>query len=584
MNYLSICLSLLLSLSHIVAQDATEELNAIISDIAQYERTLVEIPSTREGHPKEIIHHDHQAIQGQLLDLQVFQSRLSSIEVERLDKSQRITNEVMALKLDGLINHRKFRNYLIPFNAEGGFFNRISSNLNRLPFSSVEDLEAYSQWLPSYANWIQGYQKLMKQGIEEGIVAPKVIVKNTLAQLKPWIGENDQVHPMMAVISSDLEQPDDEKWNVAYQHVTATIEDYVLPAYKALYQFVKEEYYPVSADEPGISHISQGVDYYKSLVQYFTTLDMTPEEVFQKGQTEVKRIRAQMDDVIRQLEYKGDFREFLNYLRTDPRFYVQDGQALLSYAAWVSKKAEGQLPKLFSHLYHLPFTVEPVPDDIAPTYTSGRYVQGNKSQDRPGIYWVNTYNLPARALYNIPALTLHEAVPGHHLQIMLAAELEDLPAFRNRFYISAFGEGWGLYAEYLGEEMGMYEDPYDLFGRYTYEMWRACRLVVDVGLHYKGWSRAEAVDFLSDNTALSLHEVNTEIDRYIVWPGQALSYKIGELKIKELRETSENLLKDKFDIKEFHYRILRNGSIPLRTLEREIREWIEEKLGTDNED
>ena len=284
-----------------------------------------------------------------------------------------------------------------------------------------------------------------------------------------------------------------------------------------------------------------------------------------------------MEEIIEEVAFNGSFADFLKFLRTDPQFYVQRPEELLRHAAWLSKKAEGQLPKLFSHLYTQPFTVEPVPDAIAPTYTGGRYVSGDKDQQKPGIYWVNTYKLSSRPLYTLPALTLHEAVPGHHLQIMLAAELEDIPSFRNSFYISAFGEGWGLYAEYLGEEMGMYESPYERFGRYTYEMWRACRLVVDVGLHYKGWSRQQAVDYLAQNTALSLHEVNTEIDRYIGWPAQALSYKIGEITIKRLREQAREAMGEDFDLREFHRVILKNGSIPLNVLEKEVQLYMEEK-------
>ena len=288
-----------------------------------------------------------------------------------------------------------------------------------------------------------------------------------------------------------------------------------------------------------------------------------------------------MDSIIGHLQFEGSFNEFLNFLRTDPQFYARSPEDLLNRAAWLSKKAEGQLPKLFSELYSLPFTVEPVPIEIAPNYTAGRFVNGSRKNNRPGIYWVNTYDIKSRTLYTLPALTLHEAVPGHHLQHAIAEEIEGIPAFRNTYYISAFGEGWGLYSEYLGEEMGMYTTPYEWFGRYTYEMWRACRLVVDVGMHYKGWSRKKAEKYMTEHTALSLREVNSEIDRYIGWPGQALSYKMGELTIISLRKKAHTELRSKFDIQDFHKIILQNGSVPLPILAEVIEDYIKEVKTSD---
>lgn len=358
------------------------------------------------------------------------------------------------------------------------------------------------------------------------------------------------------------------------EKISIVMSDSVWPAYEELYDFFKGPYMAAAYEMPGISQVPNGAAYYEDRCDYFTTLDLHPDEIYETGLEEVKRIKALMEDIIKEVNFEGTFPEFVEMLRTDERFYAKSPAELLHRAAWLSKKAEGQLPRLFGQLYQIPFTVEPVPDEIAPTYTAGRYVHGSRKQDRAGIYWVNTYNLPARSLYNLPALTVHEAAPGHHLQTTIAAELEGIAPFRKSFYISAFGEGWGLYSEFLGEEMGMYEDPYDRFGRYTYEMWRACRLVVDVGLHYKGWTRQEALDYLASNTALSIHEVTTEIDRYIGWPGQAVSYKIGEITIKNLRKQAEEELGEDFEIKEFHHHILKNGSVPLPTLIREIEDWI----------
>ncbi len=569
----------------ISAQAEKEEiknLHSLFKQISDFDRSeSLSRGLSRGEHPLKVSFRSEDDYEKKLKSYQDFHSQLQVFDPDHLTDQDRISTETMALKLTGEIDQLSFKSYLIPFNAEGGFFNSLSSSIKRLPFNTVADFESYLIWLPTYPDYLNAHIALMRQGIAQGIIAPKVIVANTMKQVEPWRNRDYRGHSLTQMLLEKPSNIESKEWDEIVKNVLSVMTEKIWPAYDRLYNFLKDEYFPKAYDAPGVSNIPNGWSYYESRIAYFTTKDMSPEEVYDTGLKEVERIKTEMEGIIEEVGFEGSFSSFLDFLRTDEQFYAKTPQELLSYAAWLSKKAEGQLPKLFSHLYKLPFTVEPVPDDIAPTYTGGRYVPGSRNQDRPGIYWVNTYNLPARSLYNLPALTVHEAVPGHHLQIMISAELEDLPTFRNRFYISAFGEGWGLYSEYLGEEMGMYATPYDRFGRYTYEMWRACRLVVDVGLHVKGWTRAEAVNFLASNTALSLHEVNTEIDRYIGWPGQAVSYKIGEITIKNLRGRAEEMLEEKFDIKEFHYRILRNGSIPLPSLEREIENWIKEKMSTE---
>jgi uncharacterized protein (DUF885 family) len=281
-----------------------------------------------------------------------------------------------------------------------------------------------------------------------------------------------------------------------------------------------------------------------------------------------------MQKVVAQVGFQGSFEDFLQQLRTDPRFYARSPEELLKQAAWIAKRMDGKLPSLFRRLPRQPYGVEPVPPDIAPKYTGGRYVGAPLDGTRAGTYWVNTYALESRPLYTLEALTLHEAVPGHHLQIALAKELLGLPPFRRHAYVDAFGEGWGLYSERLGLEAGFYTDPYTNFGRLTYEMWRACRLVVDTGLHAKGWSRDQAIEFMAARTALSRHEIETEVDRYISWPGQALAYKMGELKIRELRARAEKALGERFDVRAFHDAVLENGTVPLTVLEERIDAFI----------
>ncbi|MGK0127718.1 MAG: hypothetical protein ACI87F_001232, partial [Candidatus Azotimanducaceae bacterium] len=309
---------------------------------------------------------------------------------------------------------------------------------------------------------------------------------------------------------------------------------------------------------------------------YTTSTQYTADDIHKIGLSEVVRIKGEMEKIIVDLEFKGSFDDFFKFLRTDEQFYAKTGDELLMIARDMAKRADAQLPRFFKTLPRKPYGVAPVPDAIAPKYTTGRYIGTEKDSKDPGYYWVNTHNLPSRTLYTMPALTVHEAVPGHHLQGSLNNELGDsIPQFRKDLYLSAYGEGWGLYSEFLADEMGMYTTPYEKFGQLTYEMWRACRLVVDTGIHAKGWTRDQVVNFMASNTALSLHEINTETDRYISWPGQALSYKIGELKIREMRKKAKAELGSEFDIRDFHEIVLEQGTVTLSILEDRVNAYIE---------
>ncbi|MEL6988922.1 MAG: DUF885 domain-containing protein, partial [Bacteroidota bacterium] len=411
-------------------------------------------------------------------------------------------------------------------------------------------------------------QRDLANGQAMNLSRPKVVVENCIALIDQVLNTNQD----------DLFYLDPVRSNEAYFNKTKRlIDNAIIPAYVDFKNFLQEEYLRKAPTNIGIREVANGQEIYKQRVAFFTTLDISPEEIFQIGKKEVERILNEMHSILDSLEFEGSIQDFINYLRTDPQFYAKTGEELLYKAAWITKRIEGELPKYFNKIPRVPLTVEPVPDAIAPKYTSGRYSPGSMAREKAGAYLVNTYKLESRPLYALPALTLHEGVPGHHLQIMLAAEIKDLPEFRRQTYLSAFGEGWGLYAEYLGKEAGIYETPYEDFGRLTYEMWRACRLVVDPGMHYMGWTKEEAIQFMADHTALSMHEIKTEIDRYIGWPGQAVSYKMGEIKIRELRLKAEKELAEKFDLKEFHDLVLSNGSIPLRTLERVVHNWIKSK-------
>ncbi len=347
-------------------------------------------------------------------------------------------------------------------------------------------------------------------------------------------------------------------------------------AFRGFSKFLETEYIPAARESIATVDLPNGEAYYNYLVEYHTTLPLSAEEVHQTGLDEVDRIKGEMMDIIEEVEFTGSFEEFLEFLRTDPQFFVDEPVDLLKEAMWHSKRMDGKLPELF-HIHNLPrrsYGVEPVPDHLAPRYTGGRYSLGGGT--RAGHYWVNTYDLPSRTLYTLEALTYHEAVPGHHLQIGLHQEMEDLP--RRVGGLTAYSEGWALYAERLGVDAGLYKDPYSNFGRLTYEMWRACRLVVDTGMHALEWTRDEAVDFMTQNTALSHHEIDTEINRYIAVPGQALAYKTGELKIMELREMAEEKLGNDFDIRDFHEAVLKNGPVSLPVLESQVTEYVESTL------
>lgn len=491
--------------------------------------------------------------------------KLNAVDKAGLSEDDIINRDLLLLEMENELNDINFENYLLPLNSEGGFLAGIVYDIQYATIKSDEDKKAYIDKLQNLPHYLSQQKGVLKIGIQKNKTSPKVITQRCIDFLKPYFSlpEDDNVFVYPGSGNDSL---------LAVAKII--VKDKIVPAYLDFYNFLENEYLPASTVAPGISGLAGGKSFYENKTKYFTTLDMTPDEVFNTGMKEVDRIKKEMMDVMKESGFRGTFESFLEFLRKDPQFYAKTPKELLYRATWLSKKIEGKLPQYFNTLPRMPFTVEEVPASIAPNYTGGRYSEGSYATGKPGAYWVNTYKLESRPLYVLPALTLHEAVPGHHLQIMLSRELKNVPRFRENLYISAFGEGWGLYSEFLGIEAGMYETPFENFGRLTYEMWRACRLVVDAGIHYKGWTRDQAVSFMAGNTALSLHEVNTEIDRYIGWPAQAVSYKIGEIKIRELRKKAEKTLGNKFDIKAFHDMVLSKGSIKLSTLETMVETWI----------
>ncbi len=503
---------------------------------------------------------------------------LQTIDRSKLGRQDAISYDMFAFLLEDKIAGVEHEAYLRPISADGGFHVDFVYMVGRFRFENPKAYERYLSLLEGFRDYVEANIQLMRLGLQKGKTLPRAVLEGYESYLDPHIVEDPESSYFYQPLKTLPSTLTPEEGAGLRARARAAIRESVVPAYRAFRTFLQEEYRPGAAEEIGISAQPGGAEYYAQRVHFFTTLDLSPEEIFELGQEEVRRIRAEMEAVMRSTGFGGSFAEFLRFLRTDPRFYADTPEALLKEAAWLAKTIDGKLPEVFHTLPRLPYGVAPVPEAIAPKYTGGRYIPGSYAEHRAGFYWVNTYKLESRPLYVLPALTLHEAVPGHHLQISLAAELEGLPEFRKNTYLSCFGEGWALYCEWLGRELGMYQTPYQEFGRLTYEMWRACRLVVDVGIHAKGWTRREAIDFLAQNTALSLHEVQTEIDRYIGWPGQALSYKIGELKIRELRRKAEAALGARFNLRDFHELVLQNGSIPLFVLERLVEDYIQEEL------
>jgi uncharacterized protein (DUF885 family) len=505
--------------------------------------------------------------------------RLDGMDRQTFSEEARINYDMFKRRVQDRVEEFEFKDHLIPLTAESGFHTGFARLPERVPLATTQDYENYIARLGAFGTYADQYMTLMREGIANGYVLPRVTLEGYDSTILPHVVDDPEQSVFwkpFEEFSSTVVAADHERLRDAG---LAAIRDTVIPAYRSFLAFMVDEYIPACRSTLGASELPNGTEYYAYLVRHHTTLDLTPQEVHDIGLAEVARIRGEMEAIIEELEFAGDFSEFLEFLRTDPQFFAETPEELLKEASYLAKKMDGQLPKFFKTLPRLPYGVEPVPEHIAPKYTAGRYVGAPLGSTKPGYYWVNTYALESRPLWALPALTLHEAVPGHHLQNALRQELEDLPNFRRFSGVNAYGEGWGLYSEWLGIEAGIYEDLYQHFGRLTYEMWRACRLVVDTGLHALGWSRQQVIDYMASNTALSMHEITTETDRYISWPGQALAYKIGQIKIMELRRRAEEELGEKFDVREFHDVILLNGPVPLTVLEDQIDGFIERSKG-----
>ncbi|MAK16447.1 MAG: DUF885 domain-containing protein [Gammaproteobacteria bacterium] len=499
---------------------------------------------------------------------------LSQIDPNNLSEEDQLNYRLLKSDYEISLEGRKYPGYYMRLNQRGGVQDYYLYG-NRLNFT---DLQSYKNWferVKGYTQNVRNSLEINKEGLELGYTQPKLVTRGVSAQIGAMLERDLEDHPYYKIFKNVGEVASPEDALALQNEVKNYIQNVLNPVYQEFYDFLVNEYLPESRHSIGISDVPNGKEWYEYLARYHTTTSLTPDEIHEIGLVEVAKIRAEMEEIIEQVGWEGDFNSFLQYLRTDPRFYFETGEELLQAYRAMSKEIDAFMPTLFNKLPRAPYGVIPIPMESAPFTTTAYY--NAPSEGRPGYYYANLYMPEVRPKYEIPVLSVHEAVPGHHHQISLAQEMENVPNFRKYLSITAFVEGWGLYSEQLGESMGIYDDPYDKFGQLTYDMWRAVRLVVDTGMHYKDWSREDAVNLFLENTAKTEQDINNEVDRYIAWPGQALAYKIGQLKIMELRDKSKEALGEDFDIKDFHDHMLSFGSIPLNILEEKVDEFIEAK-------
>jgi uncharacterized protein (DUF885 family) len=492
-------------------------------------------------------------------------AQLDKIPVDQLSHDEQINAAVFRTSLEAFVADGKFRGWEMPFNADSQFWSALSA---RNPYPSVEEYQRYLGRMRDIPRYFDEQIANMRAGLKRGFSVPRASLEGRDATIAAYVDADAAKNPFyepFAKMPSSIPAADQQRLQAEGRKVIAEV---VAPSYQKLLTFYRSEYLPKTRTTVAAESMPDGKAFYQAQIKEYTTTDLTPEQIHEIGLKEVARITAEMEAVKAKTGFKGDMAAFLKFLRTDPQFYAKTPDELLGFSSYVAKRVDGQLKYTIGFLPRYRSAIIPVPAAIAPTYTSGR---GGLD-----ACMMNTYDLPSRPLYQLAALTLHECNPGHSFQAAFALEAPNRPAFRRQTYFSGYGEGWGLYTEWLGTKMGIYRTPYEDFGRLSFEIWRACRLVIDTGIHHYGWTRQQAIDYLASHTALAQHDVETEVDRYISWPGQALAYKLGELTIKRMRAKAEKELGPKFDQRAFHDAFLNLGSVPLPVLEAELNRFIAE--------
>lgn len=575
MRKAALALILALAASPALADDAA--LNRLIADYQAYSLAQNPIDAASQGDRAALSRLPDNSLQADAARkaaLGELQARMKAIAPASLSPEAEINREFLAWTLDRQLQSLAFDEARMPFSSDGGFHWTMSYLVSSTPMRSIEDGRAWIDRLNAVPAYYATEIANARRGAKSGFTQPRTTVEQVIARAREQASTPVESDPLLKPIDRLPTSIPEAERRALREQAIAALRGKVRPAQAEFVTFLETEYLPRARKNLAARSLPGGERYYAWLVQDHTTTKLTPDQIHQNGLDEVARIRREMEAVIAETGFKGDFAAFQAHLRSDPRFYAASREDLLEKASEIAKRIDDQLPAWFATLPRLTYGVRPVPADIEKTYTTGRYFQGNPKLGIAGGYMVNTYDLAQRPLYELPALTLHEAVPGHHLQIALGQEAQGVPLFRREANVTAFTEGWGLYSEKLGGEMGIYRDAYERFGRLSYEMWRACRLVADTGIHWKGWSLDQARECFAKNSALSPLNIEVELARYVSWPGQALAYKTGEMKIVALREKAKAELGGKFDIRRFHDAVLLSGPMPLEMLERRVDEWI----------
>ncbi|HVV01209.1 MAG TPA: DUF885 domain-containing protein [Verrucomicrobiae bacterium] len=558
----------------------TERLHALFK--LDWDHSMVESPeyATEVGYPGENNRWTDEslaAIERRKQELRAPLKVLESIDRKKLSARDQLNYDLFRRNTTEAIEGSRFKGEYLPITQLNGVQQDPAQILDIAPRGTVQDYDDMISRLRGLPALIDQTIVLLKKGLEAGITPPRITLRDVPQQIKSQMEPKPDANPLLKAFQefpSIIPTGDRARLR---REAQAALQSDVIPAYAKLYDFFTKTYLPHARESIGMNDLPDGKAWYAFNVRTITTTTLSPKQIHEIGLSEVKRIRSEMDAVIRETGFKGNFSEFSEFLRTDPRFYYTNADDLLEHYRDIAKRIDPQLAHLFGKLPRLPYGVRAVPAYSAKSQPTAYYQPGSPEAGRPGWFTANTYALDTRPKWEMEALTMHEAVPGHHLQIALAQEMEDEPEFRKNAQYTAFVEGWGLYSETLGSEMGFYKDPYMKFGQLTYEIWRAIRLVVDTGIHSMGWTRQQAIDYFLANSSKTEHDVTVEVDRYIVWPGQALAYKIGQMKIRQLRDYATKELGSKFDIREFHDHVLANGALPLDILENQIKSWVAAK-------
>ncbi|HXG92297.1 MAG TPA: DUF885 domain-containing protein [Blastocatellia bacterium] len=560
----------------ISSSDAAQKLHALLDEDWQWQLEQYPENATLLGdnrYNNRLTNLSPEAIARRKAHEREMLDRIQKIDRAELSGQDAISYDLFLLDKRLNVEGQRFPTELTPITQMDGVHITFAQLVTQTPYRNVKDYEDYLARLAAYPEQLDQVIALMKRGIEAGWTQPAVPLRTVPSQIEGQIVDDPTRSPLFAPFASFPQDVNEQDRKRLAEEGRKRIAE-IMPAFKKLDRFIKEEYLPAARKNVGASSLPDGEAFYQYSIRRFTTTSLTAREIYETGKREVARIRTEMEAIIKQVGFKGSFQDFLTMLRTDPRFYYTKAEDLVAGYALIAKRADGKLPELFAELPRNQYGIRVIPDYEAPAQTTAYYQPGAADGSRAAVYMINTYKLETRPKYEMESLTLHETVPGHHTQIARAQELKGLPDFRRNAGYTAYVEGWALYAESLGSQMGFYTDPYSKFGQLTYEMWRACRLVVDTGMHAFGWSRQQAIDFMKENTAKTENDITVEVDRYIVWPGQALAYKLGELKIKELRARAKKELGEKFDVRKFHNAILDDGPLPLNLLEQRIVDWI----------